>query len=48
LQPNFFKNSLGAKIAYDSQTLDDQPRGGPLVEKLLGIPEESYIVKKEC
>src|SRR5699024_11402619 len=42
----FFQNSLGAKIAYDSQTLDDRPRGGPLVEKLLGIPEDSYIVKK--
>lgn len=42
----FFKKGLGAKIAYDSQTLKDRPRGGPLVEKLLGIPEESYIVKK--
>lgn len=43
---DFLKKGLGAKIAYDSQTLEDRPRGGPLVEKLLGIPEDSYIVKK--
>lgn len=42
---DFLKKGLGAKISYDSQTLEDRPRGGPLVEKLLGIPEDSYIVK---
>ncbi|WP_411842790.1 VOC family protein [Salinicoccus sp. HZC-1] len=42
----FFKKGLDAKVAYDSQTLDDPPRGGAEVERFLGIPKGSEIVKK--
>ncbi len=42
----FFKNGPDAKVAYDSQTEDDPPRGGSSVERFLGIPEGAQIVKK--
>lgn len=43
---DFFKKGLDAKVAYDSQTLDDPPRGGGEVEHFLGIPAGSKIIKK--
>lgn len=42
----FFKKGLDAKIAYDSQTMEDSPRSGEAVERFLSIPEGSKIVKK--
>lgn len=42
----FFRKGLDAKIAYDSQTLEDPPRGGGKIERFLGIPQGSRILKK--
>lgn len=43
---DFFKAGLDAKIAYDSQTLQDNPRGGTIIERYLGVPQGAAIVKK--
>src|SRR5699024_9540870 len=42
----FFKKGLDAQVAYESQTLEDPPRGGSEVERFLGIPEDSKITRK--
>lgn len=42
----FFKEGLDAKIAYDSQTADDAPRGGSAVEHFLGVQKGAEIIKK--
>jgi len=42
----FFKGGLDAKVAYDSQTPEDPPRGGSEVERFLGIPEGTKITRK--
>ena len=42
----FFKKGLDAQVAYDSQTLEDPPRGGSEVARFLGIPEDSEITRK--
>lgn len=43
---DFFKNGLGAKVAYDGLTLDDDPRQGPEVEPQLGLPSGAKILKQ--
>lgn len=43
---DFFKKSLDAKIAYDSQTYKDSPREGDAVEHFLGLPDGAKIIKK--
>ena len=35
----FFKEGLNGKIAYDSQRKTDEPRGGEIVEHILGLEE---------
>src|SRR5699024_1713853 len=42
----FFKEGLGGRIAYDSQTKMDEPRGGQFVEHVLGLENGAEIVKK--
>lgn len=42
----FFKEGLGGRIAYDSQTKMDEPRGGQFVEHVLGLENGGEIVKK--
>lgn len=42
----FFKEGLGAKVAYDSQTYADNPRGGEDVEHFLGLSKGTKIIKK--
>ncbi|WP_066912180.1 VOC family protein [Millisia brevis] len=39
----FLVDGLGAKIAYDGLTLDDEPREGPEVERQLGLPPGARI-----
>lgn len=39
----FFKRGLGAKIAYDGLTTDDEPRCGAEVESQLGLPSGAKI-----
>src|SRR5699024_3958152 len=41
----FFKEGLGGRIAYDSQTKMDEPRGGKFVEHVLGLENGAEIVK---
>ena len=42
----FFKEGLGGRIAYDSQTKMDEPRGGQFVEHVLGLENGAEIVKR--
>ncbi len=42
----FFKDALGGKIAYDSQTKANDPRAGTFVEHVLGIEKGAKIIKK--
>lgn len=42
----FFKKALDGKVAYDSQTELDQPRGGNKVEHFLGLESGAKIIKK--
>lgn len=39
----FFKNALGAKVAYDGLTHHDTPRGGAKTEKQLGLTPGTTI-----
>ncbi len=39
----FFAEGLGAEIAYDGLTTDDEPRRGPEVERQLGLPPGAAI-----
>src|SRR5690625_4236067 len=40
------KNARERQVAYESQTLEDPPRGGSEVERFLGIPEDSKITRQ--
>ncbi|AVO00901.1 glyoxalase [Staphylococcus simulans] len=42
----FFKEALDGKVAYDSQTEMDQPRGGNDVERFLDLESGAKIIKK--
>ena len=42
----FFKEGLNGKIAYDSQRKTDEPRGGEIVEHILGLEEGASIIHK--
>lgn len=42
----FFVEGLGAKIAYDGLTTDDEPRQGAEVERQLGLPKGAAIHKQ--
>lgn len=42
----FFKDGLGAKVAYDGLTEDDEPRQGAAVERQLGLPSGAAIHKQ--
>lgn len=42
----FFKDGLGAKVAYDGLTKDDEPRQGTDVERQLGLPSGAAIHKQ--
>ncbi|CAL29327.1 VOC family protein [Staphylococcus carnosus] len=42
----FFKKGLNGKIAYDSQTEMESPRGGEDVERYLGLEDGAKIIKK--
>ncbi|MDH9160765.1 MULTISPECIES: VOC family protein [Staphylococcus] len=42
----FFKEALGGRIAYDSQTTANPPREGRFVEQVLGIEKGAKIIKK--
>ena len=42
----FFKQGLDGKIAYDSQTKNDEPRGGEYVEHILGLEKGTSIIHK--
>ncbi|MDO0983079.1 VOC family protein [Staphylococcus hominis] len=42
----FFKQGLDGKIAYDSQTKKDEPRGGEYVEHILGLEKGASIIHK--
>lgn len=42
----FFKEALDGRIAYDSQTKMDEPRGGQFVKHVLGLENGAEIVKK--
>lgn len=43
---HFFKKGLDGKIAYDSQTEMEAPRGGEDVERYLGMESGAKIIKK--
>ena len=42
----FFKEGLDGKIAYDSQTKTEEPRGGRHVEHILGLERGAQIIHK--
>lgn len=42
-KPLLFKQGLDGKIAYDSQTKNDEPRGGEYVEHILGLEKELQL-----
>lgn len=42
----FLVDGLGAKVAYDGLTSDDEPRQGPEVERQLGLPSGAAIHKQ--
>lgn len=39
----FLRDGLGAQVAYDGLTLEDEPRRGPEVERQLGLPAGAAI-----
>nr|WP_281479675.1 VOC family protein [Wohlfahrtiimonas chitiniclastica] len=42
----FFRKALGAKWCYDGLTLQDEPRGGQIVELQLGLPKGAKIIRQ--
>lgn len=44
---SFFKKGLDGKIAYDSLTKQDEPRGGKNVEKVLYLSKGARIIHKK-
>ena len=42
----FFVDGLGAKVAYDGLSIDDEPRRGDEVERQLGLPRGAAIHKQ--
>lgn len=44
----FLVDGLGAQVAYDGLTPDDEPRSGELVERQLGLPKGAAIHRQRC